>query len=130
MEKIILFDGVCNLCNFGVQFVIKRDPKKQFKFASIQSEIGEKLMIKHYGKVELDSFVYIEGKNSYKKSTAALKVCKHLRGAWKLLFILLIIPTPIRDFFYGKIAKNRYKMFGKKDSCMLPSPELKERFLS
>jgi predicted DCC family thiol-disulfide oxidoreductase YuxK len=129
MKRIILFDGVCNLCNSLVQFIIKRDPNKRFHFASMQSAIGEELMLNSYGEVDMDSFVYIEGDRSYRKSSAALRVCKHLNGAWKLFYIFLIIPTPLRDYFYDLIAKNRYKWFGKKESCMMPTTELKDRFL-
>jgi predicted DCC family thiol-disulfide oxidoreductase YuxK len=129
MKRIILFDGVCNLCNTLVQFIIKRDHNKRFKFASLQSEIGEELMLKYHGEVDMDSFVYIEGDRSYQKSTAALRVCKHLNGAWKFFYLLLVLPRPLRDYLYELIAKHRYKWFGKKESCMIPTEEMKDRFL-
>ncbi|MGG0717802.1 thiol-disulfide oxidoreductase DCC family protein [Robertmurraya massiliosenegalensis] len=129
MGRTILFDGECNFCDQSVQFIIKRDPDGVFKFASLQSDIGKKLLNNYNASSEIDSFVLIEGEQCYFKSSAALRVCKNLKGAWKLLYFLLVIPKPLRDFFYGMIAKNRYKWFGKKDSCMLPSPEERKRFL-
>ncbi|MGP4108852.1 thiol-disulfide oxidoreductase DCC family protein [Virgibacillus sp. L01] len=129
MERIILFDGDCNFCDQSVQFIIERDPKKNFKFASLQSDIGKELLNKYDAPDDLNSFVLIENKNCYFKSSAVLLVCKNLKGVWKIPFVLLVIPKPIRDFIYGIIAKNRYKWFGKKESCMLPSTEERERFL-
>lgn len=129
MVRIILFDGVCNFCNSSVQFIIKRDPKGAFKFASLQSEIGQKLLKQVGLKEDIDSFVLIEGDQYFLKSTAALRICGKLNGAWRILSFLIIIPAPIRDYIYSILAKNRYKWFGKKDSCMLPSPEVRNRFL-
>jgi predicted DCC family thiol-disulfide oxidoreductase YuxK len=128
-RSIILFDGVCNFCESSVQFIIKRDPVGHFQFASLQSETGERLLKQLEVKNHLESLVLIENRRYYKKSTAALKICKNLKGGWKLLYIFRIIPTPIRDFFYDWIAKNRYKWFGKKDSCMIPTTEIRNRFL-
>ncbi|SDN40721.1 thiol-disulfide oxidoreductase DCC family protein [Bacillus sp. OK048] len=129
MERIILFDGVCNLCNSSVQFIIKRDPKGHYKFASLQSMKGQSLL-KQYGyDKEFDSFILIENQRIYSKSSAALMICRNLTGLWKLLNILRILPAPFRDFFYDVVAKNRYKWFGKKESCMLPTKEMKKRFL-
>ncbi|WP_019152882.1 thiol-disulfide oxidoreductase DCC family protein [Robertmurraya massiliosenegalensis] len=130
MERIILFDGECNLCDQSVQFIIKRDPDGVFTFASLQSDIGKMLLNKCNVSSEIDSFVLIEGERYYVKSSAALRVCKNITGAWKLLYALVVIPKPLRDFFYGMIAKNRYKWFGKKDQCLLPSPDVRKRFLS
>ncbi|MEH7119221.1 thiol-disulfide oxidoreductase DCC family protein [Neobacillus vireti] len=129
MDKVILFDGKCNFCDRSVQFVIKKDPKGLFKFASLQSDIGKDLLNKYNAPGDIDSFVLIEDNKCYFKSTAALRVCKNLKGAWKLAYFLLVVPKPLRDFFYGMIAKNRYKWFGIKESCMLPSPEERKRFL-
>ena len=100
MERIILFDGVCNLCNSSVQFIIKRDPKGRFKFASLQSETGQSLLELHGYDKEIDSFILIENQKIYFKSSAALRVCRNLNGLWKLLTILRILPAPFRDFFY------------------------------
>lgn len=129
MEKVILFDGECNFCDQSVQFIIKRDPIGYFKFASLQSDIGKELLNKYNAPKDIDSFVLIEDNNCYFKSSAALRICKNLKGGWKIPYVLLVVPKPIRDLFYGFIAKNRYKWFGKKESCMLPSPEERKRFL-
>ncbi|MBO0960224.1 thiol-disulfide oxidoreductase DCC family protein [Neobacillus sp. MM2021_6] len=129
MERIILFDGVCNLCDRSVQFIIKRDPQGKFKFAALQSEIGQELLKKHGFKSNISSFVLIENGKVYVKSGAAIRVSKQLYGIWKMSTIFLVIPPFIRDKLYDVIAKNRYKWFGKKDSCLLPSPKWKNRFL-
>jgi Uncharacterized protein conserved in bacteria len=129
MERIVLFDGECNFCNGSVQFIIKRDPAGRYKFASIQSEAGARLLKRH-GAEGTDSFVLIEGSKAYVKSTAALRLCKGLAGGWKLLVVLLAVPRPIRDAVYDKFAGSRYKWFGKADSCMLPAPHIRERFLT
>ncbi|WP_087974232.1 thiol-disulfide oxidoreductase DCC family protein [Oceanobacillus rekensis] len=129
MERIILFDGDCNFCDKSVQFIIKRDPKGHFKFASLQSDIGMELFNKHHIPEDIDSMVLIEDDTYYFKSSAALRICKNLKGAWKIPYILLVIPKKIRDFFYELIANNRYKWFGKKESCTLPLREERKRFL-
>ncbi|MGD6967963.1 thiol-disulfide oxidoreductase DCC family protein [Rossellomorea vietnamensis] len=129
MGAIILFDGVCNLCNHIVQFVIKRDKHAYFKFASLQSEAGQTLLEKYKVDPKTDSIVLIEQDECYMKSSAALRVGKKLTGVWKAFFIFIIIPPVIRDKVYDLIARNRYNWFGKRDSCMLPSPEMKKRFI-
>ncbi|MEH7331950.1 thiol-disulfide oxidoreductase DCC family protein [Neobacillus drentensis] len=129
VERIVLFDGVCNLCNNSVQFILIRDTNRSFKFASLQGETGQKLL-KQYGlNTAMNSFVLIENNKPYLKSTAALKVCMKLRGTWRLFSLFIVIPKPFRDFVYGVIANNRYKWFGKKESCLVPLPEWKDRFL-
>ena len=129
-QKIILFDGICNLCSGMVQFTLKRDRQEKFKFASLQSASGQALLTKFgLSKEDFDSFVYIDGNRYFQKSSASLRVFKELSGGWKLLFVFIIVPTFIRDFVYNRISKNRYKIFGKKDSCMVPTPEIKNRFL-
>ncbi|TYS70705.1 thiol-disulfide oxidoreductase DCC family protein [Sutcliffiella horikoshii] len=129
-HPILLFDGVCNLCNSMVTFVIKHDKEANFKFASLQSEGGQTILKEHSLPLDqFDSFYYVDSKKLYTKSTAALKVAKELDGAWKLLYPLIIIPKPLRDIVYSFIARNRYRWFGKKDQCMLPNPEMKKRFL-
>ncbi|MCM3616369.1 thiol-disulfide oxidoreductase DCC family protein [Sutcliffiella horikoshii] len=129
-NPILLFDGVCNLCNSMVTFVIKHDPKAKFKFASLQSEIGQHILKEHSLSTDhFDSFYYIDGNKAFTKSTAALKLAKNLDGAWKLLYPLIIIPKPLRDIIYSFVAKNRYRWFGKRNECMLPNPEMKKRFL-
>jgi predicted DCC family thiol-disulfide oxidoreductase YuxK len=129
MKRIILFDGVCNLCNSSVQFILKRDPNGYYKFASLQGECGQRLLKKHGLNTNLNSFVLIEDEKVYVKSSAALRVCSKLIGAWKMLSIFQILPPFFRDLIYDVVATNRYKWFGKRDSCMLPLPEWKQRFL-
>ncbi|WP_345240361.1 thiol-disulfide oxidoreductase DCC family protein [Pontibacillus salipaludis] len=129
MNGIVLFDGECNFCDQSVQFIIKRDPQGYFSFASLQSEVGQDLLKKYEIPADTDSFVLIEDGRAYTKSSAALRVCKHLKGAWKTFRLFAIVPKFVRDAAYEIFAKNRYKWFGKKDSCMLPSKDIRKRFL-
>ncbi|MEH7384164.1 thiol-disulfide oxidoreductase DCC family protein [Bacillus sp. JJ1521] len=129
MNHIILFDGVCHFCNNSVQFILKRDSKQRYHFASLQSEAGKALLKKHHIPEDINSFVLIEDGRYFTKSSAALRVCRNLKGVYKLLVIFKIVPAPIRDIFYHVIANNRYKWFGKQESCMLPPPEVRKRFL-
>lgn len=128
MSAIILFDGVCNFCNGSVNFIIERDKKNYFKFAPLQSEIGQ-AFIEKFGLSEIDSIILVENDEAFTHSTAALKIAKRLGGIWSLFYVLIIIPRFIRDFFYKLFAKYRYRLFGKKDQCMMPTPEIQERFL-
>ena len=129
-HSIILFDGVCNLCNGAVNFVIKRDPGNVFKFTPLQEKQGVLLLKKHaIDAQELDSIVLVENKKVYTKSSAALRIARKMSNLWPLFFVLLIIPRFIRDGVYDFIAKNRYKWFGKKEQCMIPTPDLREKFL-
>lgn len=129
-EPIVLFDGVCNLCNGAVQFIIRRDKEKKFRFASLQSESGQKFL-KQYGlpTASFNSFVLVIGDRYFIKSTAVLNVLKELGGFFRLYYAFMILPRPIRDFVYDLIAKSRYKIFGMTYSCMIPTPDLKQRFL-
>ncbi|GIO27229.1 thiol-disulfide oxidoreductase DCC family protein [Ornithinibacillus bavariensis] len=129
MRRVILFDGVCNFCNSSVQFIIKRDPTAKFHFASLQSEIGQQLLNDYQIPKDIDSFIYLEGEEVYVKSTAALKVSKELKGLWKLCYVFIVVPKPIRNIFYNLFAKNRYSWFGKRESCMIPSQLDRQRFL-
>lgn len=130
MESIVLFDGECNFCDKSVQFIIKRDPEGKFKFASLQSAIGQDILNKFgFQNTIINSLVLIEKEQYYIKSTAALRICKSLKGPWNLATVLLVVPRPIRDYFYSIIAKNRYKWFGKRELCLLPSKEIRDRFL-
>lgn len=131
MEKpILLFDGVCNLCNSTVQFVLKRDKKHYFKFASLQSNYGQLFLKKNKLPTSIyDTFILIEGNSYTIKSSAILKVFKQLSSLWPVLYIFIIIPKIIRDTLYNIIAKNRYHIFGKKDSCMIPDKEIISRFM-
>ena len=129
-SHILLFDGVCNLCNSIIQFTIKRDPKGKFKFASLQSESGQALL-KKFGLPtdDFDSFVFINGDKHFLKSSAGLHVLKELGGVWKLFYVFIIFPRPLRDFIYNMIEKTRYRIFGKRDTCMIPTQDIKLRFL-
>lgn len=129
-DAIILFDGICNLCNGSVQYVIKHDPHGIFKFAALQSEAGQKILQQYNLPGErFNSFILIENGRVFTRSTAALRVVKRLKGFSKLLYAFIIIPAFIRNFVYDFIAKNRYRWFGKKESCMIPTAWLMERFL-
>ena len=130
-SALVLFDGVCNLCNASVRFLYRRDPRANLRFANLQSDAARRLLPRfnlpaHY----LDSFVLIEGEICYTRSTAALRVLRYLHFPWPLLSVLLIIPAPLRDPVYDWIARNRYRWFGRRDSCLLPTPDLQARFLS
>ena len=127
---IILFDGVCNLCNSTVNFVIRHDNKNQFKFAALQSDIGE-ILVEEYGidLMKTDSILLISNKKHFIKSTAALKIARRLSGGYPLLYGFMIVPTFLRNWVYDYIAKNRYKWYGKKESCMIPAKEIKSKFL-
>ena len=128
--SLILFDGVCNFCNSSVNKIIKHDKKNRFKFAALQSEIGKKLLKKHsIDSTKTDSIILIENNSAFTKSTAILKISKHLSGIYPLAYGFIIIPTFIRNFAYDFIARNRYKWWGKKDSCMIPTQEVKEKFI-
>lgn len=129
-HKVILFDGVCNLCNGAINFVIKKDKRNVFKFAALQSETGIMLLSKYkIDTSKVDSIILVDGENCYVKSSAALRIAKDLSGGYPLLYGFLILPRFIRDAVYDYIARNRYKWFGKKESCMIPTPELKSKFL-
>lgn len=129
-NEIVLFDGECNFCDSSVQFVIRHEKEPRLKFASLQSEVGKTLL--DYYKLDrskIDSVVLIEKGKAYVKSAGALRLTRHLKGGYPLLYGFIIIPPFIRNAVYDLIAKNRYKWFGKKDSCMIPSPELRARFV-
>ena len=129
-HKIILFDGVCNLCNSFVNFVIRNDKKDQFRFAALQSDIGKTYISKfNIDATKTDSILLIDRDKIYIKSTAALYISKSLSGGYPLLFGFMIIPNLIRNWVYDIVARNRYKWFGKKETCMIPTPELKDKFL-
>lgn len=129
-QPVILFDGVCNFCNGAVNFVIKRDKKALIQFAPLQSEKG-RMFSRQFGFSEEDmkTFLFIEDGRVYTKSTAALRVCRYLGALWPLCYGFIIVPKFIRDGMYNWIAKNRYKWFGKKETCMLPTPEVRTRFI-
>ena len=128
---IVLFDGVCNLCNSAVQYIIRHDRNKLFRFASLQSETGRHLLSQYdLPSDQLDSFILIDNGKAYDRSTGALRVAKKLNGIIPMLYGFIIVPKFIRNGIYNWVGKNRYKWFGKKEECMVPTPELKARFLN
>lgn len=130
-NSLVLFDGVCNFCNYWVSFAIKRDCKKKLKFTTLQGETAKEVLPRYdINPTSLSSVIFIDDGKAYTQSSAALQICRHLNGGWKLFYGLIIIPKLIRDFFYNIIARNRYKWFGKKETCMIPTLELKDRFLN
>lgn len=129
-NPLILFDGVCNLCSSWVQFVIKRDPTGMFRFASLQSGIGQDfLKSAHYPSGEFTSIILVKGPDYYLKSGAVLRIMQKLKFPWSMMVVFLLVPPFLRNFVYDIVAKNRYRWFGKQDECMVPTPDLKSRFL-
>ena len=130
MDSVILFDGICNFCNSSVNYVIEHDPKGYFKFAALQSEIGERLKEKFcIDTIRTDSVILIEDDKVFTRSTAALRIARKLSGPASFLYVFIIVPRPIRDLLYDQFAKRRYKFFGERDACMMPTPEIRSRFL-
>ncbi|MEO7932372.1 MAG: thiol-disulfide oxidoreductase DCC family protein [Chthoniobacterales bacterium] len=130
MNPIILFDGVCNLCDGFVQFVIRHDAAGQFRFTSLQSTAGAEILEKHHLPTQqLSSIVLSVGDSHYTRSDAALQILRRLSAPWKWMGLFLVLPRFLRDAIYDFIARNRYRWFGQKDACMIPTPELRERFL-
>jgi len=130
-KKIILFDGICNLCNSAVQYIIKRDKNDEFRFATLQGEIGQQLINeRNIDTTKLDSIILIEpGIAYYSKSTAALEISQSFGGFWKMAYVLKLIPKQLRNIVYDWVARNRYGWYGKQEECMVPTPELKAKFL-
>jgi len=132
-SPILFFDGVCNLCNSSVNFVIDHDPKGAVHFAALQSDVAREKLSAHGISAgqggDYDSMVLLDGGRVYVRSSAALQLAKYLSFPWSIARVFLIVPRPIRDFVYGIVAKNRYAWFGKSDTCRVPTPELKARFL-
>lgn len=129
-QPVLLFDGVCNLCNGAVQFIIERDSDKRFLFASLQSDYAQQhLKEAQLPEGFLDSLVLMDKGKYYTQSSAALRIAKQLDGAWPLMYGFIIVPKFIRDAVYNFIARNRYKWFGKKEQCWIPTPDLKARFV-
>ena len=144
MAAMVLFDGVCNFCDSSVNFIIDHDPQGYFKFAPLQSDEGQKLASKfgfasavgpgeHAGNgdlIPIDSVILVENEQVFTRSTAALRIVRKLTQPWRLLFAFIVVPAFIRDYFYDLFARYRYKFFGRKDQCMIPTPEVRSRFLS
>lgn len=130
MSAIILFDGDCHFCDKSVQFIIQRDPRSRFQFASLQSDKGRELLLQYNIPHDTDSLVLIQNGKACLESTAALTISRQLKGFWQLAYLLILIPAPLRNAFYRWFASNRYKWFGKKDdSCPIPTPDVLKRFL-
>jgi len=127
----VLFDGVCNLCNGAVLFVIDRDPRGVFRFAALQSDEARRLLAAHGRRApDLSSILLLEAGRVYERSTAALRIARRLTGLWPLLYAFVAVPRPLRDAVYDWVARNRYRWFGRQEACRVPTPELRERFLT
>ena len=130
MPALVLFDGVCNFCNSAVDFIIDRDPAGHFRFAALQSESARRVLADcRLPSGFLDNIVLVEDGACHARSTAALRILRHLRGPWTLLYVLVLIPRPIRDTAYDWLARHRYRWFGKRSECSIPSPGIRARFL-
>jgi predicted DCC family thiol-disulfide oxidoreductase YuxK len=129
-HPVIVFDGVCNLCNGFVQFVIRHDATEAFHFGALQSPKAQQLLT-HFNlqDTHLKTIILIQNNTAFTQSTAVLKIAKQLRGVWQLFYVFIIIPKPIRDWVYKVVSRNRYRVFGKRDTCIVPTPELKSRFI-
>lgn len=128
-KPIILFDGFCNLCSASVVFILKREKKDIFRFASLQSKTGKKLIEKYTDKIEEDSVILLENQKLLTKSQAILRIARHLKFPWNLSYIFVIVPPFIRNFFYDVIAKRRKKWFGSRSTCYFPGEDLSYKFL-
>ena len=132
---VLLYDGVCGFCNKTVQMILERDPAGTMRFAALQSDYGRAIVERHTSLRGVDSVVFVENANGgdlervFVRSDAALKVVAYLGGFWKIFLAAYVIPKPLRDYFYDLFARNRYRVFGKYDTCMLPPPEVRSRFL-
>jgi predicted DCC family thiol-disulfide oxidoreductase YuxK len=129
MKAIVLFDGVCNFCSDSVNFIIRHDPENRFLFAPLQSDAGKELLDKYDVDMSTDSIVLIEKGQAFTRSTAALRIAKRMGGIWALAYVVIIVPRPIRDYLYDLFARYRYGLFGQKDECILPTPDVQARFL-
>lgn len=128
--SVILFDGFCNLCNGWVNFVIDHDPEGTFRFASLQSETGQRILAEHGSPADFpDSIVLVEDGQCFFYSASILRIVRRLNGIWPMLFVFTVIPAAIRDWIYRKVASRRYQWFGKQDTCRMPTPDLEARFL-
>lgn len=127
-HPVVLFDGVCNLCTGSVKFIIRRDPRGRFRFAALQSDAAARLLGGEGARP--DSIALVESGRVYWKSAAALRIARRLGALWPVLYVFVVVPRPVRDWVYDCVARNRYRWFGKQDSCMVPTAELRARFLS
>jgi predicted DCC family thiol-disulfide oxidoreductase YuxK len=127
-HPIVFFDGVCNFCNYWVNFAIKRDRRKKLRFAPLQGETARSMLFEGKSSSPYESVILVDNGKIYKNSSASLRIAKHLDGGWKLFYGFIIIPSFIRDGVYKWIARNRYRWYGRKEECMVPSSELRDRF--
>jgi predicted DCC family thiol-disulfide oxidoreductase YuxK len=128
---LVLYDGTCGLCDRSVQLILRHDRRGRFRFAALQSDVGRALLERHGLPVDaLDTVVLVEDGRAWTKSSAALRVARRMDKPWPALRALGLVPRPVRDFFYDRVAKSRYRIFGRVDACMLPPPEVRARFLS
>ncbi|TLU61080.1 thiol-disulfide oxidoreductase DCC family protein [Thalassotalea litorea] len=129
-HNIVIFDGICNFCNGAVNFIIERDIHDKYRFASMQSEAGQALIEQYQvNDVGVDTFLLIKSGKCYFRTDAALEITKDLKGFWQLIRTTLILPPQFRDFFYKCFARNRYKLFGRREQCIIPTPEIRNKFL-
>ncbi len=129
-DAVVLFDGVCNLCNGAVQFLLAHDPTGELRFAALQSDAGRAILA--WAGLTADPYatmVFLERGKVYTRSTAVLRIARHLRRPWRWLAAALVVPAPLRDWVYDRLARNRYRLFGRRQECLLPRPELRRRFL-
>ena len=141
VERVVLFDGVCNLCNGFVQFVIRRDPAVRFRFAPMTGKMTPGVVLSESGKTTpgvifpasrrpfADTVLLLENNRVYERSSAVLQILRRLRPPWPLLFALIVVPRPLRDWVYDVVARNRYRWFGRRETCMVPTPDVQNRFL-
>ena len=130
MGAVVLFDGVCNFCNATINFIIEHDRTGYFKFAPLQSETGERLMAEHgIDRIETDSIILVESGKAFTHSDAALRIARRLDGIWSWVYAFRVVPRFIRDAAYKIFARHRYRLFGRQDACMMPTPEIRARFL-
>jgi predicted DCC family thiol-disulfide oxidoreductase YuxK len=130
MDNLLIFDGVCNLCAHSVRFVLEHEADRTLRFTPLQSQAGARLMREFgFDPAEAKTFVLIADGRPYVKSDAAIRLSRYLAGAWKMLAVIKVVPRPMRDWAYDVVARNRYRWFGRFDACMVPTPELRARFL-
>jgi len=129
VSDVVIFDGVCNLCTHSVKFILKHELEPRFQFSPLQSPAGARILAEHgFSTANVDTFVLVSEGKVFTRSAAALRIARHLRGAWPLLRLFAIVPRPLRDMLYDYVARNRYSWFGKTESCLVPTPELRARF--
>lgn len=131
LDKVIIFDGICNFCSSAVRFIINRDSKAVYRFIPMQTELGRQILARYgYDPDDTQTFLLLTTEGILERTDAALEILRAFSWRWQPLRILQALPKPFRDWFYNVLARNRYRWFGKKDTCMIPSDEIKSRFLT